>query len=402
MTRRTSSVRPAPELDPPAPITVPRGLKGVVVADTTIGDVRGLEGFYHYRQYPAVELARQRTLEDVWALVFDGALPLRREASEAFRADIGRRRTIGPATAAVLPALVRAATPSRAAFEPLAVLRAALSVWGAERGLPPMLDTDATALRGQSLDLCAAVPVLLAAILRLHQGLDPVAPSPELSHAADWMRMLTGTTPDTRSARAVEQYLISTIDHGFNASTFTARVVAGTGADIGAAIVAAVGALSGPLHGGAPSRALEALDEIGTTDHVDAWLRPRVASGAKIMGFGHAVYRTTDPRGTLLRGVASDLGGDLVDRAAAIEQRIEEILAEMKPGRELHSNVEYWAGIVMELAGLPRIAFTPTFTVSRVIGWCAHVMEQAADGKIIRPSARYVGTPAPQPVPQMS
>jgi len=197
----------------------------------------------------------------------------------------------------------------------------------------------------------------------------------------------------------VEQYLISTIDHGFNASTFAARVVAGTGADLGSCVVAAVGALSGPLHGGAPSRALEALDEIGSADHVDAWLRPKLAAGTKVMGFGHAVYRTADPRGVLLRRIAEGLGGDLVDRAAAIEQRIEEVLAEVKPGRELRANVEYWAGVVMELCGLPREAFTPTFTVSRVIGWCAHVMEQAADGKIIRPSARYVGPPPPQPVP---
>ena len=398
MVQRTASSKPTvPE--PEGLITVPRGLKGVVVADTAIGDVRGKEGFYHYRQYSAIELAETRSLEDVWALVVDGALPVTASSSRAFRAAVGRERVLPPRVAAALPDLVRAATPRGAPFEPLAVLRAALSVWGSERGLRPVLDVDHATLRDDALALCAAVPVLLAAILRIHDGLDPLEPAPELGHAADWLRLLTGTTPSPAAARAVEQYLISTIDHGFNASTFAARVVAGTGADLGSCVVAAVGALSGPLHGGAPSRALEALDEIGSADHVDAWLRPKLAAGTKVMGFGHAVYRTADPRGVLLRRIAEGLGGDLVDRAAAIEQRIEEVLAEVKPGRELRANVEYWAGVVMELCGLPREAFTPTFTVSRVIGWCAHVMEQAADGKIIRPSARYVGPPPPQPVP---
>ena len=399
MVQRTVISQSAPE--PDGLITVPRGLKGVVVSDTAIGDVRGKEGFYHYRQYSAIELAETRTLEDVWALIFDGALPASASASRAFRATVGRERVLAPRVAAALPGLVRAATPRGAPFEPLAVLRAALSLWGAQRGLRPLLDIDHETLRVDALALCAAVPVLLAAILRIHDGLDPIQPSPELGHAADWLHLLTGQQPSPAAARAVEQYLISTIDHGFNASTFAARVVAGTGADLGACIVAAVGALSGPLHGGAPSRALDALDEIGSVDHVDAWLRPRLAAGSKVMGFGHAVYRTADPRGVLLRRIAEGLGGDLVDRAAGIEQRIEEVLAEVKPGRELRANVEYWAGVVMELCGLPRAAFTPTFTVSRAIGWCAHVMEQAADGKIIRPSARYVGPPPPQPVPPL-
>jgi len=399
MPRRSATTSPTAHGEPVAPLTVPRGLKGVVVADTTIGDVRGGEGFYHYRQYSAIELAEKRSFEDVWALVFDGALPATAAASDAARTAVARHRVVDDRTAAVLPALVHAATPASAPFEPLAALRGALSVWAAGRGLRPLLDGDRASWREDAMAVCAAVPVLLAAILRIHRGLDPIDPSPDLGHAADWLHMLTGTRPHPDHARAVEQYLISTIDHGFNASTFTARVVAGTGADLGACVVAAVGALSGPLHGGAPSRALDALDEIGTPDRVDGWLRPRLAAGSKIMGFGHAVYKTADPRGALLRRVAAELGGDLAGRATAIERRIEEVLAEVKPGRDLRSNVEYWAGIVMEQCGLPRDAFTPTFTVSRVVGWCAHVMEQAADGKIIRPSARYVGPPPPHVVP---
>jgi citrate synthase len=391
---RVSQIAPRPG----APIDVPKGLKGVVVTETAIGDVRGLEGFYHYRQYSAVELAAKRTLEDAWKLVFDGSLPGGTESAR-FARDVAARRAIPPGVAALLPDLAAVATSSGSPFEPLTALRSALSAWGAARGLRPTLDIDAAALREDALDVCAVVPALLAALLRLDRGLPPIEPRIDLSHAANWLWMLTGAEPEPRHARAIEQYLISTIDHGFNASTFTARVVAGTGADLGACVVAAVGALSGPLHGGAPSRALDALDEIGSADRVDAWLRPRLEAGDKIMGFGHAVYRTADPRGTLLRGVASDLGGELVDLAAAVQARIEAVLAEVKPGRELRANVEYWAGVVMELCGLPREAFTPTFTVSRAIGWCAHVMEQAADNKIIRPSARYVGPPPPEPVP---
>ena len=381
----------APE--PGGPIQVPKGLKGVIVTDTEIGDVRGLEGFYHYRQYSAIELAEQRTFEDVWCLVFDGALPDAIRGAE-FAADVRARRAI---SGELIPALTEIAAV--AGGDQLTALRAAMSAWGAYRSLRPTLDVDATTLRENALDVCAVVPTLLAALDRLNHGQAPIEPRADLDHAANWLWMLTGVEPNPAYARAVEQYLISTIDHGFNASTFTARVIAATGADLGSCVVGAIGALSGPLHGGAPSRALDALDEIGTPDGVDAWLRPRLEAGDKVMGFGHAVYRTADPRGALLKGIASRLGGDLVDLAAHVEQRIVEVLAEVKPGRELQANVEYWAGVVMELCGLPRRTFTPTFTVSRTVGWCAHVREQAADNKIIRPSSRYVGPPPPQPVP---
>ncbi len=212
--------------------------------------------------------------------------------------------------------------------------------------------------------------------------------------------MLTGTEPAPDVARAIGTYLISTVDHGFNASTFTARVVASTGADVGAAVVAAIGALSGPLHGGAPSRALALLDQIGTPDRIDEVVRPMIERGDKIMGFGHAVYRTDDPRSLMLRDVARELGGPLAAFAEQVESRVIELLDELKPGRGLKTNVEFYAGVVMEQCGVPRHMFTPTFASSRVIGWCANILEQAADNKIIRPSARYMGPPPPQPVPQ--
>ncbi|MFP5489840.1 MAG: citrate/2-methylcitrate synthase, partial [Acidimicrobiia bacterium] len=197
--------------------------------------------------------------------------------------------------------------------------------------------------------------------------------------------------PSEKHVRALEQYLVLTIDHGFNASTFTGRVVASTGADLVDVICAALGALAGPLHGGAPSRALDALDAIGTPDRAADWVRGEVAAGRRIMGFGHAVYRAPDPRSSLLRTVAEQLGGPLVERAIAIEAEILTTLAELKPDRPLPSNVEFYAGVIMEAVGLPRPMFTPTFAVSRTVGWVTHALEQAAAGKLIRPTARYVG-----------
>ena len=214
--------------------------------------------------------------------------------------------------------------------------------------------------------------------------------------------MVHGTEPTPEVARAIEQYLMLTVDHGFNASTFTARVITSTGADLGAAVVGAIGALSGPLHGGAPSRALALLDAIGTPERAPAHIRRAVERGDRIMGFGHAVYRTDDPRSTLLRDVAMRLGGDRADLAVQVERLIVETLAEVKPGRELYANVEYYAGVVMEAAGLPPELFTPTFAVSRVVGWTANVLEQASDPRIIRPSARYVGPEPPRPVPPLA
>ncbi|MFI8190191.1 citrate synthase [Streptomyces sp. NPDC085946] len=384
-----SATRPAA-----ASIDVPRGLAGVVVADTRTGDVRGHEGFYHYRQYSAVELARTRSFEDVWHLLVLGELPDARRGA-AFAAETAALRR--------LPAEVRAALPAIAAAGgrsgPLAGMRTALSLLGAAKGYRPVYDIDAGRRRQDTLEAAAAVPTLLTALYRLGRGRTPVEPREDLPYAANYLYMLTGAEPDERHARAVEQYLISTVDHGFNASTFTARVIASTGADVAACLAGAVAALSGPLHGGAPSRALDTLDAIGSPERIDAWVRARVLSGERVMGFGHAVYRTEDPRSRMLREIARRFGGPRVDLAVQVERRVEAILAELKPGRDLHANVEFYAGLVMELCGLPREMFTPTFAAARVVGWSAHILEQAEDSKIIRPAARYVGPEAPVPVP---
>ncbi|WP_447040430.1 citrate synthase/methylcitrate synthase [Streptomyces sp. DSM 118878] len=382
---------------PTEPVEVPRGLAGVVVTETQLGDVRGYEGFYHYRQYSAVELAQKRSFEDVWHLMFHGELP-DAGRSAAFAAHTASLRHLPVEVREALPAIARAGVLSG----PLSGLRTALSLFGASKGLRPVYDIDDDHRRADALAASAVVPTLLTALYRLGQGLQPVEPREDLSYAANYLYMMTGSAPDAARARAIEQYLISTIDHGFNASTFTARVITSTGADVAACLVGAVGALSGPLHGGAPSRALDTLDAIGTADRIDGWIRERVLAGDRIMGFGHPVYRTEDPRSRMLRGIAREFGGDLVEFAVEVERQVEAILAELKPGRELHTNVEFYAGVVMELCGLPREMFTPTFACARVVGWGANILEQARDPKIIRPAARYVGEEPPVAVPSAS
>ena len=314
------------------------------------------------------------------------------DSSREFAAEVSARRVMPPGLSTLLPALARWGAP-------LDVLRTSVSLLAAELGWQPTLDIGIDELADQALGLCAVAPTILAAAHRLRCGDEPLEPRADLGQAANYLYMLTGVVPSPEHARAIERYMILTIDHGFNASTFTARVVTSTGADLGAAIVAAIGALSGPLHGGAPSRALDLLDAIGTPERADAYIRDAVEHGERIMGFGHRVYKTEDPRSLLLRGVSEELGGPLVELAESVERTVVDVLAELKPGRHLYANVEFYAGVVMHTCGIPREMFTPTFATGRTIGWCTHVLEQAAHNRLIRPAARYVGPPPPQPVP---
>ena len=371
----------------PGHLEAPKGLEGVIVAETRVGDVRGLEGFYHYRQYNAVELAEKRSIEDVWHLLFEGELPTAGERRR-FLDEIRPLRQVPEAVRPLLPTIAR----SGAGAGPLDGLRTAVSAVAQALDFQPSLDIDAATLRANALHVCAVIPTLIMSLYRLRRGEEPVEPHPDLGYAANYLYMMTGTEPDPLHARAVEQYQISTIDHGFNASTFTARVVTSTGADAGAAVVAAIGALSGPLHGGAPSRALDMLDAIQVPENAEPWIRDAVTNGKRIMGFGHRVYKTDDPRSLMLRRVAERIGGPKVEFAKQVERTVVDVLAE-------YTNVEFYAGVVMDRCGLPRELFTPTFASSRVIGWCTHILEQAADNRLIRPSARYIGPPPPQPVP---
>ncbi|MBA2311570.1 MAG: citrate synthase [Actinobacteria bacterium] len=379
-------------------VSIPQGLEGVAVAHTDLGDVRGQQGFYHYRQYNAVELAEKRTLEDVWHLMLEGELP-DKEQRRAFTEEIHPLRVVPDEVKELLPSI--ATLGDR--FAPLEALRASYSLFASSQDFKPALDVERAELRSQAMRTCAVFPTLIMALYRLHEGDEPVEPHPELSYAANYLYMLTGEEPSPEKARAVEQYLIATIDHGFNASTFTGRVITSTGADLGSAVLGALGALSGPLHGGAPSRALDMLREIGSEENADPWLRDAVEHGKRLMGFGHRVYKTDDPRGVLLRGVAERLepGSKRVELAKHVEKRAVEILKEMKPGRMLYPNVEFYSGVVMDMIGMPPTLFTPTFGCSRVIGWTAHILEQAADNRLIRPSATYTGPEPPQEVPTL-
>ncbi|MDQ6657234.1 MAG: citrate synthase/methylcitrate synthase [Actinomycetota bacterium] len=377
-------------------LTAPPGLAGVVVAQTSIGDVRGAEGFYHYGPYSAIELAQQRTFEDVWFLMLTGRLP-----AAADRADLLERvaplRAVPDELNQLLPAIAAAGS----AFHPLPALRTALSFLGAHDDVAPMWGSAAADRERAALRVCAVTPVLLARLYQLRNGLPRRDPDPSLATADYWLQAVTGRAPAAEQLRAIDAYLISTIDHGFNASTFTARTVSSSGADLVSAVCGAIGTFSGPLHGGAPDRALEGLDQIGTLDNARQWVRNTVAAGDRIMGFGHAVYRTADPRAVMLKEIGRSLGGELIEFAVGVESEVVAALAELKPDRKLYANVEFYAGVVMEQCGLPRAMFTPTFTVSRMVGWCAHILEQANGRKIIRPSAGYIGEPPVRPVPAL-
>jgi len=367
-------------------IDVPRGLKGVAAAETRIGDVRGGEGFYHYGAYNATRLARERTLEETWFLVRTGRLPDAAELA-AFTQSVAAHRAIPQDVVAALPTVTRLASDE----QPLEALRAAYELFALAKRYRPWLDLDAETLDEQALETAAVFAPIVVALHRLARGEEPIAPRADLGHAANYLYMLEGREPSPDRVRALEAYLISTIDHGFNASTFTARVVASTGADVASAVIAAIGALSGPLHGGAPSRVLDMLDAIGEPAGAEAWLRAALERGDKLMGFGHPVYRTTDPRNVMLKEVASDLGSERLDFAAHVEGTAERLLRERRPDHPLYANVEFYASIVLDAIGLPRALFTPTFAVSRVIGWTAHIVEQTRNNAILRPSARYIG-----------
>ena len=372
----------------------PRGLEGVAVAETAVGDVRGEEGFFHYRGYDATELARHCSFEQVWHLLVLGELPDAAQLAD-FRAKVVNYRALPEGVANLLRTI--AALPN---YTPLNALRSAVSVTASAIGTQPTLDIPAETVQDDCLRMAAVVPVLLMRMYRQYQGLPMIDPDPELGYAASYLQMLTGERPDPVKARAVERYLILTMDHGFNSSTFTSRVITSTGSDIGSALTGAIGALAGPLHGGAPSRALAMLDAIGTPDRAEEYLRDEIGAGHRLMGFGHRVYKTDDPRSTLLREVAREVGGPQVEFAQHVEATALAVLNELKPGRRLYTNVEFYAGVVMNSAGIPRDMFTPTFACSRTVGWTAAIAEQAANNRLIRPSALYIGPPAPRPLPE--
>jgi len=368
------------------------GLEGVVVAETRLSEVDGVRGRLVIAGHDVEVLAQGAGFEAACALLWNGRLPDAAEQRRLARA-LGEARVRAFAR---LPALGDALHAGGG----MDALRAAV----AHVSLPPGASAE-----DEAVELTAAVAVYAAAWGWLRAGLAPVAPEAALPHAADYLRMARlgahpGRPPSAAEAAGMERYLVTVIDHGLNASTFAARVVASTGSDAVSAVVAAIGALKGPLHGGAPGPVLDMLDAVGALDAtgIDAWLRGELAAGRRIMGMGHRIYRVRDPRAAVLERTVGELaaagaGGERLTRARELERRAEALLAEKQPKRALKANVEFYTAVLLETLGIARAAFTPTFAVGRVAGWCAHVTEQRNKGRLIRPTSRYVG---PLPVPR--
>lgn len=354
------------------------GLEGIVVAETDLSLVDGKNGLLVYRNYWARDLAINHTFEEVAHLLWYGHLPNEQELTE-LKTKLKANRH--------LPAHVKAVIDQIPAdVDLMSVLRTGVSALG-ETGhqWPPTLD--------QVISLTAKMPTIVAYRQARLEGRQPVEPNADLDHTANYLYMLKGEIPNQAHVRALDAYLILTQEHGMNASTFTARVISSTQADLISAISGAIGALKGPLHGGAPSEVTEMIEAIGTKENAEPWLRQKLEKGERLMGFGHRVYKTIDPRATALRVVASQLSANdpWFDLATHVEQVGLKLLEEYKPGRKLNTNVEFFAAAVMRAVGLDDSIFTPTFAVSRVVGWCAHVLEQAANNRIIRPQSNYTG-----------
>lgn len=354
------------------------GLEDVAVAKSTISYANGEKGELIYRGRWAAELAQVHSYTDVLHLLLRGHLPDAPESAR-FRDQLAAQRALSPA----LEKLVESLPPD---ISHMAALRSVVSAIRVDGGdWPPTL--------AQALNVFAKAPTIVAYRYRLLNGQTPVEPRKDLGHIENYLYMLTGAAPDADLAHALSVYLILCMDHDTNASTFAARVVSSTQADIVSAICAAIGALIGPLHGGAPSKVDDLLDEIGTADNAEAVLRAKLDNEERLMGFGHRVYKTWDPRAAVLKRVAERLAGrdPLLDLSLAVEKVAVRLLEAYKPGRNLYPNVEYWAAAVLRAVGVPRELYTPTFCCSRIAGWSAHVLEQAANNRLIRPKAIYVG-----------
>ncbi len=352
------------------------GLEGVVAATTAISKVDGTAGQLVYRGYDIHSLARSTTFEEVAHLLWFGHLPNEKELAD-LHAKFVAERGIPEMVMQTIRALPKET-------EPMDVMRTAVSAWGALKvsGKPSI---------EQAIAVTANLPLFLAAFNRLRHGQEPLESQAGLGHAANYLYLLTGQVPPEEHIKGLNSYLVLLADHGMNASTFTARIVASTESDIVSALVAAIGALKGPLHGGAPSKVQDMLKEIGTVNNAEPWLRDAITKGTKLMGFGHRVYKTTDPRAEELREMSrvADPEGFVFSRR--VEELSISLLDELKPGRRLYTNVEYYSAALMASVGLSGDLFTPTFAISRCAGWTAHILEQVSNNRLIRPEAEYIG-----------
>jgi len=364
----------------------PRGLDGVVAVQTRLSHVDGLAGELIIGGYELKELAGRVTFEEAAHLLWWGTLPTA-DQLQAQRREMAALRTVPHDTMGLLRAAASA--------PPVDALRMACATLSLDLARPD--DISPSADLAAATMLTARFPTLVAAQVRLGQGLEPIAPRDDLSHAANFLYMAHGKEPDPVAARALDTYWVTVIDHGMNASTFTSRVIASTRSDMVSAVTGAVGALKGPLHGGAPGPVLDMLVDIGSAERAEAWVRRELDAGRRIMGFGHRVYKVRDPRAEVLSRVADEMGrGHLEDRklfdlARAVEQTVLKVLEEVKPGRNLRTNVEFYTALVLQALGLAPRSFVALFACGRVAGWCAHVIEQHAEDHLIRPQSGYAG-----------
>jgi citrate synthase len=354
------------------------GLEGVVAGETALGYVDGERGQLLYRGYRIGDLVAHGSYPAVANLLWTGEW------------DPGHRLPTAPIPPPVLATL--RALP--ATTKPMDALRTAVSAWGATQSLawPPTVE--------QARALTAFSPSALAAFARIRGGQDPIEPDPALDLVAGFLYQLTGSPPDAATARALDAYFIVGAEHGFNASTFTARVITSTRSDIASAVTGAIGTMKGPLHGGAPLEVVDQLARVGSADHAEAWIRDALDRGERLMGFGHRVYRAYDPRAAALRKVAEGMEHkpDWLQLATEVEDVVLRVLAEKHPDRPLKTNVEFYAAPVLMGVGLSPDLFPAAFSLARHAGWTAHVLEQAATNRLIRPDVNYVG-PAERDLP---
>lgn len=355
------------------------GLRGVAAATTAIGDVDGERGILIYEGINIHDLAEHSTFEEVVYLLWHGQLPKQAELDELKKA-IAANQELPPELVALMKSFPRDA-------DSMDVLRTAVSA----------LDFYDKTGRGTSREsalrtatkLTAQLPVIVAANARLREGKDPIAPKPELNIATNFLYMMKGEMPSAEDAHIFDVALVLHADHELNASTFTARVVAATLADMYGAVTAAIAALSGPLHGGANTNVMKTLIEIGSPDNVEPYIKAALEAKKKIMGFGHAVYKTEDPRATHLRRFSKELGERQGDtKWYEMSRKVEEVVMREKG---LYPNVDFYSASTYYMMGIPLELFTPIFAVSRISGWTGHILEQYANNRIIRPRAEYVG-----------
>ena len=366
-------------------VKAPEGLDGVIAASTRLSLVDGEAGRLIIAGYAVEDIAPKAGFEELAYLLLNGRLPATAELA-VFSAELAARRELPETTLLLLGEAARGSVP---------VIDALVMA------VPTLLTaTTSEDYEQSSLRLIAVLPTIVGSYWRLLKGQQPVAPRKDLSHAAHYLYQVFGTEPAPERTRALETYINTVCDHGFNASTFTARVIISTRSDMVSAITGAIGALKGPLHGGAPGPALDMVLEIGRADRAESVIRAKLAVGERLMGFGHRVYRVRDPRADVLARAAEKFyqtGGDrdLYQLARDVEAVALRLLAEHKPERRLDTNVEFYTALLLHGLGLANELFTPTFAVGRVLGWTAHCLEQLRDGRLIRPQSRYVGPEHP-------